>query len=243
MLTEHRVNDADEGLIAVEQPVPSRQQVAFQPALALMLAEHRVQHLSGRGKEFVVWNLACIPLTVGDLKDRPQQIGQRLIRSEYPEISFRLIQLGHVTQELAQHHRILCGHGARRRHGYRVLMKIGHPQIMQQKPAVGMRIGAHAPVALGGQISQFRQQAAIVIEQLLGLVAFHPGFKLRDMFGMVGVDEQRHLMRAKRALDLEGHRQLSVPSSPWATEGLSSANAAARCRSETGHSVESAGCR
>ena len=199
--------------------------------------------MSGRRKELVVWNLARIPLTVGDLKDRPQQIGQRLVRSEYPEISFRLIQLGHVAQELAQHHRILCGDGAWRRHGYRVLMEIGHPQIMQQKPAVGMRIGAHPPVALRGQVGQFRHQAAIVIEQFLGPVAFHPGFKLRDMFGMVGVDEQRHLMRAEGALDLEAIDNFRSRSSPWATEGRSSASAAARCRSETGHSVGSAGCR
>ena len=44
VLTEHRVHDADEGLITVEHPVPSGQQVAFQPTLALMLAEHRIQH-------------------------------------------------------------------------------------------------------------------------------------------------------------------------------------------------------
>ena len=57
---------------------------------------------------------------------------------------------------------------------------------MQQKPAVGVWIGAHPPVALRGQIGQFRNQAAAVIEQFLGLVAFHPGLKLRDMFRMVG---------------------------------------------------------
>ena len=34
MLIEHRIDDVDEGLVAVEQAMPSGQQIAFQPALA-----------------------------------------------------------------------------------------------------------------------------------------------------------------------------------------------------------------
>ena len=40
VLAEHRVDDANERLIAVEQPVPARQQISFEPALTLVLAEH-----------------------------------------------------------------------------------------------------------------------------------------------------------------------------------------------------------
>ena len=40
VLVEHRVDDVDEGLVAVEQPVTAGEQVAFEPALALVLAEH-----------------------------------------------------------------------------------------------------------------------------------------------------------------------------------------------------------
>ena len=54
MLAEHRVDDANEGLIAVEQPVPPGQQIAFEPTLALVLAEHRIQHASGGREEFIV---------------------------------------------------------------------------------------------------------------------------------------------------------------------------------------------
>jgi hypothetical protein len=43
VLGEHRVDDPDERLVGVEQPVPSGQQVSFEPAHALVLAEHRVQ--------------------------------------------------------------------------------------------------------------------------------------------------------------------------------------------------------
>ena len=40
MLAEHRVDDANEGLVAVEEAMPSGQQIALQPTFALVLAEH-----------------------------------------------------------------------------------------------------------------------------------------------------------------------------------------------------------
>jgi hypothetical protein len=40
VLVDHRVDDVDERLIAVEQPVPAGEQVALQPALAQMLGKH-----------------------------------------------------------------------------------------------------------------------------------------------------------------------------------------------------------
>src|SRR5207247_1997614 len=39
MLVEHRVDDVDEGLVAVEQAVPAGQEVALEPALAEMLRQ------------------------------------------------------------------------------------------------------------------------------------------------------------------------------------------------------------
>ena len=126
VLAEHRVDDADEGLVAVEQPVPAGQQVAFQPALALVLAEHRVQHAAGGREELVILDFARVPLTVGDLKDRAQQIRERLIRAEDAEIALILVQLDHIAQELAQHERILAVDGTGRRHAHRVGVEVGH---------------------------------------------------------------------------------------------------------------------
>ena len=40
VLVEHRVDDVDERLVAGEEAVPAGQQIALQPALALVLAEH-----------------------------------------------------------------------------------------------------------------------------------------------------------------------------------------------------------
>jgi len=74
VLTEHRVDDANEGFITVEESVPSGQKISFQPTLALVLAEHRVQHPTGGRKKFIVLYFTGIPLAVGDLKNRAQQI-------------------------------------------------------------------------------------------------------------------------------------------------------------------------
>ncbi len=93
--------------------------------------------------------------------------------------------------------------GARRRHGHRMHAKIGHEQVAQQEATVGVRIGAHPPGALGRKLGQFGDQPPTFVEQLLGLVALHPTFELRNVFGMLGIDEERHLVRPEGSLDLK----------------------------------------
>ena len=52
MLVEHGIDDVDEGLVAGEEAVPAGQQIAFEPALALVLAQHL--HHPPVGGEMVV---------------------------------------------------------------------------------------------------------------------------------------------------------------------------------------------
>ena len=146
VLAEHRIDDADECLVAVEKAVPAGEQVAFQPTLALVLAEHRVQHAACRRQEFVVLDFSRIPLTIGDFKNCAQKVGKGLIGAEDAEVALILIQLGHVAQKLTEHERVLAIHGARGRHLHRVVVEIRHAQVTKQHAAVGVRIGAHAPV-------------------------------------------------------------------------------------------------
>jgi hypothetical protein len=57
--------------------MPPGQQITFEPALALVLAEHRIQHASGGGEKFVILHLPRIPLTplvVGHWGTTPGQI-------------------------------------------------------------------------------------------------------------------------------------------------------------------------
>ena len=85
MLVEHRIDDVDERLVAVEESMPPGEQVALEPALALVLAEHFHHAASGREK-FVVRHGRGVPLAFGDFKQRFQAVGERLVRAEDPEI-------------------------------------------------------------------------------------------------------------------------------------------------------------
>ena len=40
MLIEHRIDDVNERFVAGEEAVPAREQITFEPALALVLAQH-----------------------------------------------------------------------------------------------------------------------------------------------------------------------------------------------------------
>ena len=54
---------------------------------------------------------------------------------------------------------------------------------------------------VGRQLRQLRQQPAVLVEQLLGPVALHPALELGDVFGVLGVHQERHLVGSERALD------------------------------------------
>ena len=69
MLGEHRIDDADERLVAVEQPVPAGEQISLQPALALMLAEH-LHHASLGREEYIILDGPGFPLPIGDFERR-----------------------------------------------------------------------------------------------------------------------------------------------------------------------------
>jgi hypothetical protein len=144
--------------------MPAGQEISFQPPLALVLAEHRVQHAAVGREELVVLHFARIPLAVGDFKDRAEQVRQRLIRSEDAEIARLLIQLHDISQELAEHHRILPVHRAGRRDMHRMIAEVRHFQIVQQNAPVGVGIGAHSPIADRRQLGQLRIQPAVRVE-------------------------------------------------------------------------------
>ena len=131
VLVEHRIHDMDERLVAIEQPVPAGEQVALQPALALMFAEYLHYPPVGH-QEFIGLFCPCRPLPAGNLKKRIQAVGKSFIGAEDPEISLLLIEGRHIAQELSQRMRVRRLDRARRRHRHRVLAEIGHGQVAQQ---------------------------------------------------------------------------------------------------------------
>ena len=110
MLAEHRIDNANEGLVAVEQSVASGQEIAFQPPFALVLAEHRVEYPAGRRQELVVVEPLGVPLAIGNLEHGAKQIRKCLIGSEDPKIAG--VQFDDVLEELAEDKRVLAIDGA-----------------------------------------------------------------------------------------------------------------------------------
>ena len=65
---------------------------------------------------------------------------------------------------------------------------------------MALRIGAHAPLALGGQRRDLGGDPAVLVEQLLGAVRAHPRLERREVLGVLGQLRQRHLVGAEGAL-------------------------------------------
>src|SRR5271165_6636520 len=179
------------------------QQIALEPALALMLAEHGVQYAALWRQKLIIVDFAAVPLAIGDLKDIAKQVRKRLVRTENAEVPLVLVEARDIAKEFAEHQRVLCADRAGRRDGHRVVAKVRHLQIAQKNSAVGMRVGAHTARALRRKFGELGLQRSVGVEELFRLVALHPAFQELDMVGMRGVNEQGNLMRPKRAFNLQ----------------------------------------
>ena len=126
--------------------MPAGQQVAFQPPLALVLAQHLHHPPVGREVVVVVEGLRH-PGAVGHLENVLPAVGVVLVRAEQPEVPRFQIQLHHVPQEAAHHPRRLGDRPAGRGHLDRIVAEIRQAQVAQQDAAVGVRIGAHPACA------------------------------------------------------------------------------------------------
>jgi hypothetical protein len=77
------------------------------------------------------------------------------------KVALVLVEARHIAKEFAEHHRILCTHGARRRNGHRVVAKV-RPSPMttdhQRDPphAALWRSLARLPIRARGCLSRFR---------------------------------------------------------------------------------------
>jgi hypothetical protein len=66
-----------------------------------------------------------------------------------------------------------------------------------------MGVGAHAPTALRRERRKLRHQPATVVEELLWPVALHPTLEVGNVRHVLGIDDERHLVRSKGSFDLQ----------------------------------------
>ena len=88
VLVEHRVDDVDEGLVAVEEAVAAREQVALEPALAEVLAQD-LHHPAVGGEVVVAVAALGHPGAVGHLEHRAQPVRRGLVGAEDAEVRAR----------------------------------------------------------------------------------------------------------------------------------------------------------
>src|SRR6185312_17542715 len=84
-----------------EQPVPPGEQVALEPALAAVLAQHLHDAAVGGDVVVAVANRSD-ETAVLDIEDVAQSIGVRLVRAEQPKISLRRVPAEDIPKELSQ---------------------------------------------------------------------------------------------------------------------------------------------
>ncbi len=140
-----------------------------------------------------------VPHAGGGLKHGSQSVGLALVRAEDAEVLSRFVGLDDIPDVFAQHQHILCFGGAGGGQVHAVLAEVRQLQVPQELAAVGVGVGTHAAVALGGQGLQVGPQLALLGEELLGLVAAQPSLQELEVVGLGHVDGD--LVGAEVALD------------------------------------------
>ena len=111
VLVDHRIHHVDEGLVAGEEAVPAGEEVAFQPALAKVFAEHL--HHPAVGAEVGVDGLDLgHPDLARDVVDGVEPVGGGLIWAEQAEVARLQIERDDVAKVGPQHPRGFRLHGA-----------------------------------------------------------------------------------------------------------------------------------
>jgi hypothetical protein len=200
VLVEHRVDDVDEGLVAIEEAVPAGEQVALEPALAEVLAQHLDDLTVGR-EVLVRGQDLGVPRARGGGEDVREPVRRGLVGAEEPEVAG--VARDDVSEEAAEHPRRLAQRGARFLHLDRVVAEVGKQQVAQQQAAVCVRARAHPPLAARRELEELRHGCAVVFEELLGPVGTHPLLEHAQVFLVPAHVRDRDLVRAPSVLDRE----------------------------------------
>ena len=229
VLVEHRVDDVDERLVAGEEPVPAREQVALEPALAEVLGEDL--HHAAVGREPLVGRLASPPSQVRPVTEKTSSSRFEAVSSGPKRRNVSRVPVDDVAQVAAEDPRRLGRARARLRHVDRVVAEVGQHEVAEQLAAVRVRVGAHPPPADAARAPELGHEAAALVEQLLGPVAPKP--LPRAAAGARGCRGPPRAApgASARCPRPACRRPPSARSSPSASAGRASASADARPRS------------
>ena len=228
VLVEHRVDDVDERLVAVEEAVAAGEQVALEPALAEVLARAPPSPARpARGRRRVGSDLR-LPGPVRDLEDGGEPVRGGLVGAEEAEGlagCARSRRGGTRRARASPRSRSRAGRRARRRRS-RGSRAAEVAQQRARRSRAGSRSSAGRPSARSAASSGTSRP--VVVEQLLRPVAPHP--LLEQRAGAPGSRARRRAApgASARCPRPAARRPPSGRSSPSACAARSSATAAAR---------------
>ena len=182
----------DERLVAIEDAVPARQQVALEPALAQMLGQHLDDAaLRPRGARRSA-GARRLPLPVGDGEDVAEPVRLGLVGAEHPEAVGVL--LDDAREEAPEHPHRLARARRRTLDVDGEAPEVRQLEVAQQHAPVRVGIGAHPALADGREGAQLGDEPPVGVEQLLGPVAAQPLLELAAMVVVRARLGERHLV-------------------------------------------------
>ena len=150
-----------------------RQQVALEPTLTLVFAEH-LDDAAGPGQVVVVIDRPQrgVPLLVRDLEDGVETVGGGLVGAEDPEV----LRVGrdHIAQPGAENAGGLADGPSRSRDIDGVVAEVRENQVSAQEAAVRHGVGTHPRISLRRESGHGRPDRTRLVEQLLRPVGAHP---------------------------------------------------------------------
>ncbi len=142
----------DEGFVAREEAMPAGEQVAFEPSLAHMLAEH-FHDAAIRTEVIIAREDPGHPGAIGYLKERSEPVRGGFVRPDDAKVARLGVEFHYVAQHVTHdagclRHRV-AGFG----HIHGVGPEVRHDKVLQKLSTIRMWIGAHAAVTLRRQFS------------------------------------------------------------------------------------------
>ncbi len=182
--------------------MPPGEEVALQPALAEVFGEH-LHHATVVGEVFVGGQGSGLPRLAGGVVEGVEPVGGGLVGADHAEVPAPGGRGHDALQEAAEHLGRFVEGGAGPVDGHGVVREIGQREVAQEPPAVGVRGGAEAGLALGHTGEDLRGGAAFAVEQFLRPVGAQPGFQLPQVLRVVADAGERDLVGAPGVLDGE----------------------------------------
>jgi hypothetical protein len=175
MLVEHRIDDVDERLVAVEEAMTAGEEIPLEPPLTLVLGQ-RLHDTTVRGEVVVTRYQLGVPRPIGDLEHVLQAVGGGLVGSE--ETKGRRVGPDHVPEKVSEHMRRFTHDLPRTRHVDSVVTEVGKFEVGQEEPPVGVWVGAHASLAGRGKGADGLDRSTRIVKELLGTIAVKPRLQL-----------------------------------------------------------------